>query len=228
MSKVLIWDAPTRMFHWLLAAGFFACFGIAQFAGEHSAWFPMHMILGLALGLVALLRVVWGLVGSRYARLSSLLYTPSELAAYLKGALTATSPRYAGHNPGSAYATIAILALILVVVATGLLMSQGIEAAKELHEVATYALTAIVGIHIVGVAWHSWRRHENLTAAMVTGRKEASPADSIASPRPFAAVLFAVLIVVMTGGLLRNYDRNLGQTRVPFLGTAIPLGEVEE
>lgn len=228
MSKVLIWDAPTRMFHWLLAAGFFACFGIAQFAGEHSAWFPLHMILGLALGLVALLRIVWGFIGSRYARFSSLLYTPIELAAYLKGALTATSRRYAGHNPGSAYATIAILALILVVVVTGLLMSQGIEAAKELHEVAAYALTAVVGIHVLGVAWHAWRRHENLTVTMVTGWKEASPDDSISSHRPLAALVFAVLIVVMTGGLLRNYDRERGHTQVPFLGTTIQLGEVDE
>mgnify|MGYP000449590781 CR=1 FL=1 len=87
MAKVLIWDLPTRLIHWLLTFGFLACFGIAQFAGEHSAWFPIHMILGISLGIIVVLRVAWGFTGTRYARFGSFLYSPSALYEYMKGTL---------------------------------------------------------------------------------------------------------------------------------------------
>jgi cytochrome b len=227
MAKVLIWDLPTRLFHWSMTIGFFACFGIAQFAGEHSPWFPYHMILGIALGIVVALRVGWGFVGSRHARFGSFLYRPSELIAYIRGALAAKSPRYAGHNPGSAYATFAILILVAVVVATGLLMSTGSEAAEEVHVPAAFALAAAVAVHVVGVLWHTWRHRENLTLTMITGWKEAAAGDAIHSNRPLVALLFLVVIAVMTGSLFRNYDRATGRTKLPIAGTAIQLGEVE-
>ncbi len=228
MSKVLIWDLPTRLLHWLMTVGFLACFGIAQFAGEHSPWFPFHMILGMALGFVVAMRVMWGFVGARYARFGSFLYSPSELLAYIRGALSAKSPRYIGHNPGSAYITFAILMLIIVVVATGLLMSTGSEVAEEVHVPAAYALAAAVAVHIIGVLWHTWRHRENLTLTMITGWKEAAPGDAIDSNRPVAALLLIVVIAVATGGLFRNYDRATGQTKLPVVGTAIQLGEAED
>jgi len=228
MSRVLIWDLPTRLFHWTLTVGFLASFGIAQFSGEHSAWFPLHMILGLALGFVVLLRIVWGLIGSRYAKFGSFVYRPGELVSYLKGALTNSARRYAGHNPGSAYASFVILLLVCLVVGSGVLMSTGSEAAEEVHGFLAYALVAAVVVHVVGVGWHSWRHRENLTATMITGWKEAAPADAIGSSRPFAAIVFAVLTVVFTVGLFRNYDRGRDETRLPFVGTAIHLGEPED
>lgn len=227
MSKVLIWDLPTRLFHWLLTMGFLACFGIAQFAGEHSAWFPIHMILGLALGFLVLLRVVWGFVGARYARFGSFLYSPAALYEYMKGTLLNKAPRFVGHNPGSAYATFAMLLLVGVVVASGLLMSNGSEAAEEVHVPAAYALAATVAIHIVGVLWHTWRHRENLTLTMVTGWKEALPAEGIASTCPLAAALFTVAVAVVTLGLFRNYDSATRVITAPFTGAVIHLGEVE-
>jgi cytochrome b len=211
----------------LLTFGFLACFGIAQFAGEHSAWFPIHMILGIALGFMVLLRVVWGFAGTRYARFGSFLYSPSALFEYMKGTLSNKAPRFVGHNPGSAYATFAMLLLIGVVVASGLLMSSGSEAAEEVHVPAAYALAAAVAIHVVGVLWHTWRHRENLTLTMMTGWKEASPGDGIPSTHPLAATLFAVAVAVVTLGLFRNYDSAKRETKVPFAGTVIHLGEVE-
>lgn len=228
MSKVLIWDLPTRLFHWVLTVGFVVAFGIAQLAGEHSRWFPIHMILGIVLGFVVMLRIVWGLMGSRYARLNSLLYSPRQWLAYMRDAVSRTAPRYVGHNPGSAYATLAILALICVVAGSGLMMSFNIEAAEEIHVPAAYLLAAVVALHIAGVIWHSWRHQENLAATMVTGWKEAEPDNAIASNRLFAASVFAVLIAVMTVGLFRNYDRRRSETRLPIIGVTIHLGEDEE
>lgn len=228
MSKALVWDYPTRLFHWALTVGFAIAFAIAVLAGHRSAWFPVHMILGLALGVVAVLRIIWGFVGTRYARFGSLLFAPTALAGYLRGAVTGQAPRFAGHNPGSAYATFAILALTLITAGTGLLMSRDVEAAEELHELAAYALAAVAVVHIAGVAWHSWRHRENLAASMVTGAKETEGADEeIASPRPVAGIVFALIIATATVGLFRNYDQQRHETKLPLLGTPIHLGEEE-
>ena len=206
MSKILVWDLPTRLFHGLLTVGFVTCFAIAQFAGEHSSWFPVHMLLGIVLGAMVLLRVIWGFVGSRYARFDTFLYSPVAAWKYVKGAITATEPRDVGHNPGSSYAIFAMLVSVGVVVATGLLMSSGSEAAEELHSVAAYVLLAFVVVHVLGVVWHTIRHRENITLSMITGRKEGLPADAIRSGRPLAALAFAAMVGFLAVGLFRNYD----------------------
>jgi cytochrome b len=227
MSKVLIWDLPTRLFHGLLTVGFIACFAIAQFSGEHSTWFPVHMLLGIILGTVVLLRVMWGFVGSRYARFDELLFTPGTLWKYIQGAIARTAPRYVGHNPGSSYAILAMLLLVGVVVTTGLLMSNAVEEAEEVHAIAAYVLLAVVVLHVLGVVWHTIRHRENITLSMITGRREGQPADAIGSSRPLAALAFVALVGFLAVGLFRNYDQANSQTKLPFIGTVIHLGEEE-
>ena len=228
MANVLVWDLPTRLFHGLLTVGFVACFSIALLAGEHSAWFPVHMLLGMVLGAAVVWRVIWGIFGSRYARLNQLFYSPAALWKYLRGAITSTEPRYVGHNPGSSYAILAMLVLLIVVVATGLLMSNGMDEAEEVHSVAAYALLAVVIVHVLGVGWHTIRHRENITMSMITGRREALPAEAIQSGRPLAALVFVAVIGVLAAGLFRNYDKVKNQTQLPFLGTVIHLGEDED
>ncbi|MCA9234129.1 MAG: cytochrome b/b6 domain-containing protein [Planctomycetales bacterium] len=228
MSKALVWDYPTRLFHWTLTAGFAAAFGLALATSHRSPWFPIHMLLGLALAWIVLLRVIWGVIGSRYARFASFGYGPAALAKYLRGAATSNAPRFVGHNPGSAYATYGILTLLLTTAGTGVLWSRGYEAGEELHEISAWALAAVVVAHILGVAWHSWRHRENLAASMVTGRKEvADPDAGIAAARPWAAAAFAMLIAAFATGLYRNYDQQTRDTHLPLIGTKIHLGEGE-
>jgi cytochrome b len=129
------------------------------------------MILGVSLGVILLLRVLWGFMGTRCARFASFLYRPTPFVAYLRGAVIAKTSRYAGHNPDAAYATFAILILIGVVVSAGLLIGVGSGPAEEVHVPAAYALASAVAVHIVGVLWHSWRHRENLTLTMVTAKR---------------------------------------------------------
>lgn len=227
MSQIMVWDLPTRLFHAFLTIGFVACFTIAQFAGEHSLWFPYHMMLGIVLGVMVLLRLLWGFVGTKYARFGSFLYGPAALFRYLKGAIQRTEPRYIGHNPGSGYATYAMILLVLVVAGTGLLMSSGSEAAEEVHAVAAYALLAVVIVHVLGVAWHTLRHREHIALAMITGTKEGSPEDAIHSVRPFAAVAFLLFVGFLTIGMFRNYDAKKHETTLPILKVVIHLGEAE-
>jgi cytochrome b len=227
-SRILIWDLPTRLFHWLLTVGLVTCFAIAQFSDEDSAWFAVHMIIGIVVGFMVVLRVVWGFVGSKYARFGSFLYSPLRVLNYMRGAFTGAEQRHLGHNPSSSYAIFAMLFLTCMAVFTGLMMSFGLEAGEELHEALSYALAAVVAVHVLGVVWYSARQRENITLSMITGTKAGDPDAAIPSSHPIVGVVFLVAVIVITGGLLKNYDQASGQTKLPFLNTVIPLGEGEE
>ncbi len=82
-----------------------------------------------------------------------------------------SEPRSVGHNAGSSYAIFAMLGLVLVTATTGLMISNGNEAAEDLHEIASYSLMAVVAVHIIGVAWYSLRHKENITLSMFTGTR---------------------------------------------------------
>jgi cytochrome b len=193
MARILVYDLPTRLFHWLLAFGFLSALVIAQFADEHSSLFPYHTLIGLVLGMVLILRVVWGGVGTRYARFGSFLFGPGEVIRHFKGALAGGGKRYVGHNPGSGYAAFAMLALTLVIVASGVLMSRGGEALEEIHSAATYVLLALVVVHLVGILVHTLRHRENISASMVSGAKRGDPGDAIGSAKPITSVAIILL-----------------------------------
>jgi cytochrome bd-type quinol oxidase subunit 2 len=142
---------------------------------------------------------------------------------YVKDAFAGSGQRYVGHNPGSSYAIFAMLALVGLVVTTGLLVSSGNEAAEELHEIASYALLAVIMVHVVGVIWYTVRHRENITLSMITGIKEGSPTEAIRSSRPLAAWVFVAAVGFLAVGLFRNHDRLKGQTKLPILGTVIQL-----
>ena len=106
-GPVLIWDLPTRIFHWTLTASFF----IALATGDSDRFRDIHVFSGyLMLGLIGF-RVVWGFAGSRYARFRSFLFGPRAAIAYFADLLAARASRHLGHNPAGSWAIFAMLAL---------------------------------------------------------------------------------------------------------------------
>ncbi|MGM0576024.1 MAG: cytochrome b/b6 domain-containing protein [Myxococcota bacterium] len=228
MKRILVWDVPIRLFHWLLAGSFVAAFLIANTTDDDGAAFGVHMILGLIMAFMVALRLVWGLVGSRWSRFGSFSLGPAALARYLREALTGGGERHAGHNPASALAAVLIFGFVLGLAGTGLLMSSGSEAAEEVHEVLAWALLVVVGAHVAGVAWHSIRHRENLPMSMVDGRKEAEPSAAIPSSRAVVGLVFLALTGLWAGGLFRSWDPATSQLTVPVVGSTLYLGEGEE
>jgi cytochrome b len=227
MNPVLIWDLPTRLFHWLLSAGFIAAAVIALAMGEHSPLFPYHAIIGLTIALMVVLRIGWGIVGTRYARFGSFIFGPGAVVEYMKGAMLGGGKRHIGHNPGSAVAIFALLGLVLALAVTGFMMGQGNEGIKEVHEILAWTTVGVVVVHVLGVAFHTIRHRENITASMIHGRKRAEPSDGIASAKPIVAVLFLAIAGGWAFGLVRNYNPATQTTTLPLIGTSLQLGENE-
>lgn len=170
-TKIRVWDLPVRVFHWLLAASFIAAYLIAE-SEDLRGW---HVILGYTtMGLIAF-RIVWGLVGSRFARFRSFLFSPAAAISYGRSLFTQDRQEYLGHNPLGSYA---IYAILLIGLATGLtgylrLNETGGDLAEDLHEIFANIWLGIVILHVAGVMVGSWVHRENLAWAMITGYKEA-------------------------------------------------------
>ncbi|MEO6352241.1 MAG: cytochrome b/b6 domain-containing protein [Burkholderiaceae bacterium] len=169
-QTVKVWDPFVRVFHWSLVASFLGAYLLGD---ESAAW---HQNLGYAaLGLVAA-RILWGFVGSRYARFSSFVPSAPKLANYVKDVLARREARSLGHNPLGGVMILALLLAVATIGTTGWMMSLdsffGIEWVEDLHKSVANLTLALVGLHVAGVIFSSVRHQENLVKAMITGRKQ--------------------------------------------------------
>lgn len=166
---VRVWDPLVRIFHWGLAASF----AVAWFAGDEVM--SLHEWAGYAAAGLIALRIVLGVVGSRRARFSDFMRGPRHTLAYARAAVTGSEPRYIGHNPLGALMIVALLSVVMLLAITGFMQTTdafwGVEWVKELHESLANVALGLVGLHVAGVVLASWRHHENLARAMITGRK---------------------------------------------------------
>jgi len=209
MKRILIWDVPTRLFHWLFATSF----AVAWLTSENDQWLSVHTFFGyLMLGLIGF-RLIWGVAGGHYARFTSFLYSPKTGLAYLRQALSGGGARYVGHNPAGSQAVYLLLALGLAVGITGMFTQGGEEQHgavaglvsftlgkmfKEGHEITAILMLLMVFGHLAGVAIESWLHKENLPRSMVTGIKEA-PEDAPAS-KPYRLTGALMLVAVTAFG----------------------------
>jgi cytochrome b len=225
MTRILVWDLPTRLFHWLLAGSFLAAFAIATTTDDDGRLFPVHMLLGLVLAFMVVLRLGWGLVGSRPSRLGSFALSPSALVGYLRESFTGGRRPWTGHNPGSSWAAVVMFACVLGLAGTGVLMSRGFEAVEEVHELLAWTLMGAVGVHLAGIAWHTLRHREVIALSMVDGQRLGDPAQAIRSARPVVGLVFLALTGAWAGGLVRSWDPATGTVTLPVLGAPLTLGE---
>ena len=198
-DRTLVWDLPTRVFHWLLAATFAGAYLTSD--GERLR--DVHMLLGYsAAGLVAF-RVLWGLVGTRYARFTSFPLSPRAVIDYLRSLLALSPRHYFGHNPAGSWAILGMLALIAGTALTGWAnaIEIGPEWLEDVHEAFANATLALIVVHVGAVIVSSLLHRENLPRAMVTGYKPGS-GPAAAGTRWFVAVALVAVIGAFWAGAI--------------------------
>lgn len=192
-QSILVWDLPLRIFHWLLAA----CFVGAFATGDSERWRDIHIMLGYTMLILIAFRVLWGFIGSRYARFGAFAFGPGRVAQYLRSLLGTKPEHHVGHNPAGSWAIYLLLGLALTAGITGYatLNELGGEWLEEFHEGAANAMLAVVLVHIAGVIASSLRHHENLVRGMITGRKIGTVAEGIRKPHRIVAVLLLAGVI---------------------------------
>lgn len=228
MRKQLIYDLPTRIFHWSFAVLFVFAFFIAKTVDDESPSFSYHMLAGLMLGGIVTLRIIWGFIGTSYARFSSFALHPKDLIQYGRGILAGNNKRWAGHNPASSWAGLIMMGSGLMLAVTGILMTSGYkESFEDIHELFANAFLVTVLLHIAGVLLHAFRHQDGIAFTMIDGKKEKVEGHvEISSYEPFAALMLIVLMGIFGGHLAKNLNTSTNQLN--FFGRSLSLGEDEK
>ena len=201
-KRIRLWDLPTRLFHWLLALSVAAALISAELGGNFMVW---HGRIGLVIvGLLAF-RLVWGVIGSTYARFAQFFPSLARIRRYLGGRW-----QEEGHNPLGALSVFALLGLLIFQVATGVFANDDIAFTGPLfdlvgkdwsdvlsgwhHEVGEFVLP-LVGLHIAAVLFHVHIRKKNLLKPMITGWKDEATSES-ATGGGLVALVVALAIAV--------------------------------
>ncbi len=168
-KAIRVWDLPTRIFHWSLAASF----AIAFVTAESEKLRDIHVVAGYTVAGLIAFRLLWGFVGGGYSRFAEFLPTPRKLMDYLKSLINGKPQHFVGHNPAGAVAIFLLLGFGIIAAASGWATYQDVggHLMEELHETSSEAMMALVVIHIAGVIVSSWLHRENLVRAMITGWK---------------------------------------------------------
>jgi cytochrome b len=174
-ALVKVWDPVVRVFHW----GLVLSFVVAWLSADSSR--TLHHWAGYAAGGLIASRLIWGMIGSHYARFGQFIRSPLTVLFYLGAILTGREKRYVGHNPAGAAMIIALVLTMSALAFTGWLSTTdaywGVEWVEETHETLADLMPLLVLAHLFGILVASIRHRENLVGAMISGRKRP-PADA--------------------------------------------------
>ena len=209
--KSMIWTLPTRLFHWMLVVYLL----IMLLTAQEESWLRWHVAFGYGVAVLLGFRLVWGMVGPRYARFQSWPLSVQALQAFLR---TIREPKiiYPGHNPAASWVMLGMLVTLLFVVITGVLtygVQEGrglfaflnatwfkeMELFEEMHEWLTTLLWILVALHLGGVASDRvlHPQHDTLRS-IFTGYKqiEATSAQTTRMQRWIAGLFLATALLL--------------------------------
>ncbi|PKO34755.1 MAG: cytochrome B [Betaproteobacteria bacterium HGW-Betaproteobacteria-7] len=196
-----LWDLPTRLFHWLLVLAVAAAIISGQLGGNLIVW---HGRIGLLIVGLIVFRLLWGVLGSTYARFAHFFPTPAKIKVYLRGEW-----RQPGHNPLGALSVFAVLALVAFQAISGLFANDDIafngplydlvgrdlsNRLSGLHHLASNALYALIAIHLAAIAFYGRVKKNNLVKPMITGWREGEGEDAQGGGLP--ALILALILAL--------------------------------
>lgn len=195
--RIQVWDLLIRLFHWCLVILVGAVFATASLGA-----LEVHELAGKGVLDLVVFRLIWGVVGSQTARFSDFLGGFTAIRQYL----VYRQSKSLGHNPLGGWMVAAMLAVLLIQAATGLLANDGIlfqgplahSISQSLSDVASSAhlrlanlLGGLIAIHITAILLYWFVGRENLVAPMFTGTKWIT---APVKPVQFVSLILAVAI----------------------------------
>lgn len=180
---MLIWDLPTRFFHWLLVTAVVISFVTGKIGGT---WMTYHKLSGYAILGLLLFRLVWGFLGGHHARFINFVRGPGAVLGYARTMLRREMPRHLGHNPLGGWSVLAMLTTLMIQVVTGLFANDDIltegplydwvskatsDRLTTIHRWNQDAILVLVAIHIMAVLFYLVFKGDNLIKPMITGHK---------------------------------------------------------
>lgn len=202
--KQRVWDVPTRLFHWSLVL----LVGLSWWTAETDQD-NLHLWFGYGVLFLLFFRILWGFLGSSTARFASFVRGPGSVFTYVRSRFRWTE---AGHTPLGAISVLALLALLLLQVGTGLFAmdEDGLfggplaflvsisssDMLTELHEEMFDWLLILIGLHLAAILLYRLLAGLNLLGPMITGKADLAPGVEPMRPVPPLVALFCVLVAL--------------------------------
>lgn len=221
---IKVWDLPTRVFHWALVLAMVICIytsynftGFYNFGalGSYSAM-AIHQYSGVMILALLIFRLIWGIIGATTARFTDFVKGPSQVLEYTKKSKTQTE----GHNPLGALMVVALIAILLVQVVSGLFLEDNTYMFSNapladtikgdlrsnlltIHGNGRAVLLWLIGLHVAAVFVYLIVKRQNLIRTMITGKRTTAEAhtaspQSISADRPLIGMILMLAIIVIT------------------------------
>ncbi|WP_404418956.1 cytochrome b/b6 domain-containing protein [Marinospirillum sp.] len=212
VQNIKVWDWSIRVFHWSLPLVIFAL------------WFTrldteIHMLFAQLLMFLLLYRLIWGVIGTPYARFWHFVYGPRTLLDYTKGFFTGKKPLYVSHNPPGGWMVLVMLLALGLQLMTGLFIDDFIfpgplydrvpaavsDWMTHWHPRIFNLLLVLIALHLLAIVVYRLKG-EKLAKAMLTGKKQPSkqPRDLRAEPQvfPWSRFVLAVILALLPVGVV--------------------------
>ena len=182
-KQVKVWDILVRITHWTVAAGIIANLLFTEDGSD------LHVYVGYTVVGLVVLRLLWGLIGTRYARFTNFFPTPIRLKRHMSDlSVRRVDEQHLGHNPLAAIMMLSLWAVIIGLGVTGYLMETDIfshiqllgnkDVLEEIHELLANSLYLLVPLHIIAAIAMSYWQRQNLIKSMITGKKTVTDKPS--------------------------------------------------
>ncbi len=211
-GRLRVWDLATRLMHWGLAVAVIGALACVQIGGNAMVW---HLRFGYCALAFVVARMVWGLIGPRYARFASFAPHPRAAFNYLKSGAKGV---FAGHNPAGALSVYAMLFVITAQATTGLfsddeVMWEGpltrlvsgefVSAATSLHHLNGNVVYLLIALHLGAIVFHTWIRRDPLVRPMITGDRPMSEAsDALPAKDGLRERVLGIALIALSGTLV--------------------------
>ena len=203
-QSILVWDLPVRIFHWLLVI----CFAGAWLSSESERLQMIHYAFGYTACFLVIVRLLWGIVGTKYARFSQFLKGPKAIVEHFMAMLRGHTHEDLGHNPAGGLVMLALMLLMLLIGFTGYLTVKETfgDLSSDMHEAVANIALGLVVLHVAAALLMSVLQKQNLVRSMITGKKLGLPEQGIRYPQYLFGILLLastlyVFILVLTGAL---------------------------
>lgn len=211
MNKILVWDLPLRLFHWLLVLLVVVSVVSANIGGNAM---QIHLLSGYTVLALVLFRILWGFLGGAHARFASFVRGPAAVISYLRALPRHQAGEHLGHNPAGAWSAILMLAVLLLQAATGLFANDDIATEGPLaklvskalsdritgvHHLSVKLLYALIALHLSAVAYYVLYKREDLIKPMLTGFKDAATGLGVSAQQQGKTWLAAALLAACAG-----------------------------
>lgn len=190
-KRMLVWDSPIFFTHWLLAV----CFLGAILTQETEKFRLVHVTMGFTmLGIVGF-RVIWGFIGSKYARFTTIKPRFLRVRENIQAILSGNKEFSIGLNAVGFVAAYLLMGLVLLVSATGYLVFNeiGPKLMSEIHELVGNLIIAVVVVHVGSIVINAiYQRLQK------TNDEVAKSVGVLAQrARPYKWVTIIILLVVI-------------------------------